>query len=65
MAYNKKADENYRKKIKTVGLKYTLNELDEYNRLIKYCNDNNLSYQGYIKSLVKADLNNKGIPYTD
>lgn len=65
MAYNKKADENYRKKIKTVGLKYTLNELDEYNRLIKYCNDNNLSYQGYIKSLVKADLNNKGISYTD
>lgn len=65
MAYNKKADENYRKKIKTVGLKYTLNELDEYNRLIKYCNDNNLSYQGYIKSLVKADLNKKGIPYTD
>ena len=65
MAYNKKADENYRKKIKTVGLKYTLNELDEYNRLIKYCNDNNLSYQGYIKSLAKADLDNKGIPYTD
>lgn len=65
MAYNKKADENYRKKIKTVGLKYTLNELDDYNRLIKYCNDNNLSYQGYIKSLVKADLYKKGIPYTD
>lgn len=65
MAYNKKADENYRKKIKTVGLKYTLNELDEYNRLIKYCNDNNLSYQGYIKSLAKTDLDNKGIPYTD
>ena len=65
MAYNKKADENYRKKIKTVGLKYTLNELDEYNRLIKYCNNNNLSYQGYIKSLVKDDLDDKGIPYTD
>lgn len=65
MAYNKKADENYRKKIKTIGLKYTLNELDEYNRLIKYCNDNNLSYQSYIKSLAKADLDKKGIPYTD
>lgn len=62
LAYNAKADENYRKKCKTIGLKFTLNELDFYENIVKHCESNNLSLQGYIKDLVRKDLNNdKGI----
>ena len=30
-----------------------------------YCNQNNLSMQGYIKSLIKADLDAKGFSVSD
>ena len=65
MAYNKKADANYRKKCNQIALKYTPNESKEYNRLRLYCNDNGLSVQGYIKELVKRDLDSKGIEYAE
>lgn len=63
MAYNKKADANYRKKYKYIGLKYAISELDEYKRISNYCATNKLSLQGYIKALIKADLDVKGIEY--
>jgi hypothetical protein len=56
MSYNAKADENYRKKCKTIGLKFTLNELDFYENIVKHCENNNLSLQGYIKNLIRKDL---------
>ena len=65
MAYNKKADDNYRKKCNTIGLKYTPNESNEYIRIRTYCDVMGLSLQKYIKELVKQDLDNKGIEYTD
>jgi|GEM_PF-2776599 len=65
MAYNKKADDNYRKKYKYIGLKYAIAELPEYYRIVDYCERNNVSLQGYIKALVKADLDAKGVPYPD
>lgn len=65
MAYNKKADANYRKKCNQIALKYTPNESNDYNRLRLYCNDNGLSVQGYIKGLIRRDLDNKGVVYPD
>lgn len=65
MAYSKIADDNYRKKCKTIGLKYTPNEMNEYNRIVKYCKDNRLSYQNYIKTLIKCDMDEKGIEYSN
>ena len=43
MSYNAKADENYRKKCKTIGLKFTLNELDFYENIVKHCKNNTFS----------------------
>ena len=65
MAYNKKADDNYRKKCNTIGLKYTPNEFNEYIRIRMYCDEKGISLQRYIKELVKSDLDKKGIKYTD
>lgn len=64
MAYNKKADANYRKKCNTIGLKYTPNESNEYVRIKTYCDVKGMSLQKYIKELVKRDLDNKGVGYT-
>lgn len=63
MAYHAKSQKTYNDKCNRIGIKYTPKEINEYNRLVEYCDNNNLSYQGYIKQLVKADLDNKGIPY--
>nr|DAV67134.1 MAG TPA: Transcriptional regulator, RHH-like, CopG [Caudoviricetes sp.] len=39
-----------------------MNELAFYENIVKHCESNNLSLQGYIKDLVRKDLNNdKGI----
>ena len=63
MAYNKKADRNYNINSKIIGLKYTPNQIDEYNRVKQYCTDNNLTLQGYIKGLIQRDLDAKQVPY--
>ena len=65
MAYSPKSQKDYNDKCKRVTLKYTEKEIYEYERLVKYCNDNNLKITVYIKSLIKADLDNKSIPYPD
>lgn len=64
MAYNKKADRNYNINSKIIGLKYTPNQIAEYNRIKQYCTDNKLTLQGYIKELIKNDLDSKQIHYT-
>lgn len=65
MAYNKKADENYRKKIDRMAIKYSIAELHESERLRKYLEQTGLSANSYIKGLIKADLDSKGIAYPD
>lgn len=55
-----KAIKKYNANSKYIQLKFTSNQLSEYKRIIKYCDDNNLSYQGYIKELIKKDLDEKG-----
>ena len=63
MAYNKKADRNYNANSKVIGLKYTPNQIDEYNRVKQYCIDNKLTLQGYIKGLIQRDLDSKQVAY--
>lgn len=65
MAYNAKSQKIYNEKCKRMNLKYTPQELAEYNRICKYCNDNGYSLQGYIKQLIKNDLDSKNIHYVD
>lgn len=55
-----KAIKKYNQKSKFINIKYTPNNIDEYERISQYCSGNNLSMQGYIKQLIKADLDAKG-----
>ena len=55
-----KAIKKYNQKSKFINIKYTPNSIDDYERISQYCNQNNLSMQGYIKALIKADLDAKG-----
>lgn len=65
MAYNKKADENYRKKIDRMAIKYSISEQPESERLRIYLAQTGQSANGYIKGLIKRDLDEKGIVYPD
>lgn len=68
MTYNqsmKAAQAKYRKKIKQISLKFYPSENIEYERIKKYTEMNDISYGDYIKSLIKADLDTKGIPYPE
>lgn len=64
MAYNKEAQKKYNGKSNYIQLKYTPNQMAEYDRIKQYCIDNNLTLQGYVKELIKRDLDTKNIPYT-
>lgn len=59
-----KAIKKYNQKSKYIQLKFTQNQNCEYNRIVSYCELNNMSMQGYIKELIKRDLDGKGIAYT-
>ena len=55
-----RAIKKYNQKSKFINLKYTPNTINDYNRVYQYCSLNDLSLQGYIKALIKADLDSKG-----
>lgn len=63
MAYNKKADENYRKKTKAFTIKYFATDISEGKRLQSYLDNTGVSANSYLKELVKRDLDSKGISY--
>lgn len=63
MAYNKDAQKKYNEKVKMFALRYTPTDIKDGKRLEKYLKDNNLSCNAYLKSLVKKDLDEKGIDY--
>lgn len=65
MTYDKKAQDKYRKKVKTYGLKYMPTDILESKRLDYYLEITGVSANSYIKSAIKADLDAKGIPYPD
>lgn len=61
---HRKAVKKYDEKSKQVPLKYTENQIMEYYRLEKYCNEKGLARQAYIKELIKKDLDAKQVPYS-
>ena len=63
MAYNKKADENYRKKTKAFTIKYFVTDISEGKRLQAYLDSTGVSANSYLKELVKRDLDRKNILY--
>lgn len=62
---DRKADRKYNEKRMTFAISYTPTDKEEGLRLKAYLNSTNQSANSYIKSLVKADLDNKGMPYTE
>ena len=62
---HKRAVAKYDERSKLVSLKFTENQNHEYYRLKKYCTENSIAIQAYIKGLIKADLDAKGISYID
>lgn len=63
MAYSAKSQRDYNNKCNVVRLKYTEKETKEYNRLIQYIENTDQTKTSYIKALIKADLDSKGIKY--
>lgn len=57
----KKAVKKYDEKSKYIHLKFTDNQTDDYYRIRQYCDENGLSMQGYIKSVILHDLDNKNV----
>lgn len=62
----KEAYRKYNKKNKkTFSAVYTKKDMHEAIRLENYLNTQTISNNEYIKGLIKNDLDNKGVPYTD
>lgn len=66
MAYNKEVQSRYRRKIAQFKAEYSLSEEDkrEASRIRAYLKESGQSANAYIKALIKADLDAKGVPYT-
>ena len=60
-----KAIKKYNSNSKYISIKYTPNQISDYERVTTYCSNNGLALQAYIKSLIKADLDSKGVSYID
>lgn len=60
MAYNKKVQSVYDKKIIQFKTKYNLSELQDGERVKAYLKQTGQSANSYIKNLIKADLDSKG-----
>lgn len=65
MAYNKKNQAEYKKKLIQAKVQYSLEEIADGKRLKAYLADTGQSANSYIKALIKADLDSKGIVYPD
>lgn len=63
----KEIDKRYRDKNKplTFAISYKIKDYTDGLRLKKYLEDNGFNANSYIKALVKADLDNKGVKYND
>lgn len=62
---SRKADKKYNEKSQVFTVCYRPTDIKDGLRLKAYLNSTNQSANSYIKSLVKADLDNKGIPYNN
>lgn len=62
---SRKADKKYNEKSQVFTVCYRPTDIQEGLRLKAYLTSTNQSANSYIKSLVKADLDNKNISYDD
>lgn len=61
MAYSKKSQADYKKKIKQFKVQYNLQDNDDGLRFQKYLKETEQSANGYLKELIKKDMDSKGI----
>ncbi len=61
MAYNRDAQKRYDDKSMVYAIKYRPTDISEGIRLKEYLSDTGQSANSYIKGLIKADLDSKGI----
>lgn len=61
MAYSKKSQADYKKKLKQFKVQYNLQDNAEGLRLQKYLDDTKQSANSYLKELIKKDLDEKGV----
>lgn len=60
MAYYKKSQAEYKKKLKQFKVQYNLQDNSEGLRVQKYLEQTGQSANAYIKNLIKNDLDSKG-----
>ncbi len=60
MAYNKKSQTEYKKKLKQFKVQYSLNDAQEGERIKAYLEQTGQTANSYIKGLIKNDLDKKG-----
>lgn len=60
MAYSAKSQKKYNEKCYRFSVKFTPSEARDVERFKKYLSENNLSAAGYIKTLIRKDLDEKG-----
>ncbi len=65
MAYYPDSQKKYNQEITQYSVKYRKHEEKEANRIKYYLSNNNISFNVYIKGLIKEDLDRKEIPYPD
>lgn len=58
---NRKAQKKYSEKTMTFAVKYYPTDIEEGQRLKKYLEESGQSANSYLKSLVKKDMDSKGI----
>jgi hypothetical protein len=61
LSYSAKSQKEYNDKCHIVRIKYTPKESGEYERLNKYLEKENITITAYLKELIKADLDSKGV----
>lgn len=61
MAYSKKSQADYKKKIKQFKVQYNLQDNDDGLRFQKYLKETGQSANGYLKELIKKDMDSKRI----
>lgn len=60
MAYDKKSQSDYKKKLIQAKVQYSLEDIEEGQRLKTYLAKTGQSANSYIKELIKNDLDSKG-----
>lgn len=62
---DRKSDKTYNEKRIPFSFGYTPTDIEEGKRLKAYLEKSGLKANSYIKKLIKADLDNKGVPYVN